>query len=241
MNEVFQDRPHAGRLLAARLAHYKGSEDLVVLALPRGGVPVGYEIAHALHVPLDVMIVRKLGVPGHEELAMGAISDGVEILDEQTIRALNIDTRTIEAVALREHVELARRNRLYRGARQPIDLHGKIVLLVDDGLATGASMRAAVAGARQKGAARVVVAVPVGAASTCDALRELVDDLICLQTPEPFFAVGEWYEDFSQTSDAQVQSALAMAAEGATLSQKIATVSPNVTKPSQTARKGCVA
>jgi putative phosphoribosyl transferase len=213
MSEIFKDRTHAGRLLAEKLLAYRDRSDVVVIALPRGGLPVGYEIAHALRLPLDVLIVRKLGVPGHEELAMGAIADGVEILNEETIRALDIDVKTVERVALREHVELMRREKAYRGNRLPLDLQGKTVLLVDDGLATGASMRAAVAGVRRKEAARVIVAVPVGSESARAALREMVDEVICLQVPVSFYAIGQWYEDFSQTSDAQVQSALAQAAQ----------------------------
>src|SRR5208337_1004909 len=206
----FRDRGQAGRQLAAKLAAYANRPDVIVLALPRGGVPVGYEVAQSLSAPLDVFVVRKLGVPGHEELAMGAIATGgVRVLNEQLIQQLEIPEFIADAVAARELEELKRRERLYRGGRPFPDLHGRTVILVDDGLATGATMEAAIRGLRQLKPARIVVAVPVASREICDALRPLVDDLICAVTPEPFYAVGHWYEDFSQTSDAEVRELLA--------------------------------
>jgi putative phosphoribosyl transferase len=213
MEERFRDRHDAGRRLAAALGSYAGREDVLVLALPRGGVPVGYEVALALGAPLDVMQVRKLGVPGHEELAMGAIaSGGVRILSEGVVQALNIPERVIATVAAAEEQELDRRERIYREGRPFPEVRGRTVILVDDGLATGSTMRAAAAALRAQGADRLVAAVPVAPKDTCDALRELVDDVICAVTPEPFLAVGEWYEDFTQTSDADVQDLLRRAA-----------------------------
>jgi predicted phosphoribosyltransferase len=205
----FRDRRQAGRVLAERLRHYAGRPDVVVLALPRGGVPVAYEVAHALGAPLDVFLVRKLGVPGHEELAMGAIaSGGVRVLNPDVVAMLHIPPEVIDRIAAREEIELQRREREYRGDRPPLDLRGRIVILVDDGLATGATMRAAAASLRRQGAARVVVAVPVAAEETCAALRPEVDEVICAATPQPFYAVGAWYEDFAQTEDAQVRELL---------------------------------
>ena len=206
----FRDRRQAGRQLAANLAAYANRPDVIVLALPRGGVPVGYEVAQALGAPLDVFVVRKLGVPGYEELAMGAIATGgVRVLNEGLIQQLGVPEYIVDAVAARELEELKRRERLYRGSRPFPDLCGRAVILVDDGLATGATMEAAVRGLRQLKPARIIVAVPVASRETCDALRPLVDDLICAVTPEPFYAVGHWYEDFSQTSDAEVRELLA--------------------------------
>jgi putative phosphoribosyl transferase len=201
----FRDRYEAGRLLAEELGSYAGRGDVLVVALPRGGVPVGYEVARALRAPLDVMQVRKLGVPGHEELAMGAIaSGGVRIVSENVVEALNISDRVIATVAAAEARELERRERLYREGRLFPDVRGRTLILVDDGLATGSSMRAAAAALRSLGAARIVAAVPVAPKESCDALRELVDEVVCARVPERFMAVGEWYEDFSQTSDEEV-------------------------------------
>jgi putative phosphoribosyl transferase len=209
MEERFRDRYDAGRRLAAALASYGGREDVLILALPRGGVPVGYEVALALGAPLDVMQVRKLGVPGREELAMGAIaSGGVRILSEAVVQALSIPERVIATVAAAEEEELDRRERIYREGRPFPEVRGRTVILVDDGLATGSTMRAAAAALRAQGAGRLVAAVPVAPKETCDELRDLVDDVVCAVTPEPFLAVGEWYEDFTQTSDADVKDLL---------------------------------
>jgi len=209
----FRDRREAGRVLAQELAAYARRPDVVVLALPRGGVPVAYEVARALGAPLDVFLVRKLGVPGHEELAMGAVATGgVRVLNDQVVRALGIPPDVIDMVAAWEQQELARRERLYRGDRPPPDVKGRTVVLVDDGLATGATMRAALAALRQQQPARRVVAVPTAAAQTCDALRTEADDVVCATTPEPFDAVGFWYEDFSQTTDDEVRELLDRAA-----------------------------
>jgi predicted phosphoribosyltransferase len=205
----YQDRRHAGRVLAEALRQYAGRPDVVVLALPRGGVPVAYEVARRLGAPLDVFVVRKLGLPGHEEFAMGAIaSGGVIVLDRAVIQGLGIPSGAIEAAIAREQAELARRERLYRGDRPPIDVTGKTVILVDDGLATGSTMRAAVAGLRQRGAGRIVVGVPIASPETCEELSAEVDDIVCAATPEPFVAVGLWYEDFGQTSDEEVRQLL---------------------------------
>jgi putative phosphoribosyl transferase len=187
----------------------------VVFALPRGGVPVAFEVARVLDAPLDVFLVRKLGVPGHEELALGAIAQGgVRVLNAEVVRSLDIAPDTIEAVAAREGEELARRERAYRDDRPPLEVAGRTVILVDDGLATGASMRAAVAALRAAAAARIVVAVPVAAPETCDAVRAEVDEIVCAVTPEPFYAVGFWYADFAQTTDAKVHDLLARAWQG---------------------------
>jgi predicted phosphoribosyltransferase len=213
---VYRDRTEAGRVLAERLGAYADRPDVIVLALPRGGVPVGYEVARALHAPLDVFIVRKLGVPGHEELAMGAVATGgVRVLNEQVVRGLGIPDSVIDAVASWELEELRRRERLYRGERPPPDVRGKTVILVDDGLATGSTMLAAVRALRQQQPARIVVAVPIAAPDTCELLRAEVDDVVCAVTPEPFYAVGLWYRDFSQTTDEEVRELLAQATEPA--------------------------
>lgn len=213
MVERFRDRQDAGRRLADALGAYARRDDVLVLALPRGGVPVGYEVALALGAPLDVMQVRKLGVPGHEELAMGAIaSGGVRIVSENVVAALGITERVIATVAAAEEHELDRRERIYREGRPFPDVRGRIVILVDDGLATGSTMRAAAAALRAHGADRLVAAVPVAPKETCEALRDLVDDVVCTVTPESFHAVGEWYEDFTQTSDLDVQDLLRRAA-----------------------------
>ena len=214
MSARFRDRREAGRFLARELAAYANRPDVIVLALPRGGVPVGYEIAQALHAPLDVFLVRKLGVPGHEEYAMGAIaSGGVSVLNEEVVQRLGISPYQIETVAAREQRELERRERAYRGERPPPEVSGRTVILVDDGLATGASMQAAVLALRRLQPARIVVAVPVAAPETCEQLREIADEVVCATTPEPFYAVGLWYEDFSQTSDEEVRALLAQAEE----------------------------
>jgi putative phosphoribosyl transferase len=212
----FRDRFEAGRRLASALRHYSGRPNLLVLALPRGGVPVGYEVAQALHAPLDLMLVRKLGVPGHEELAMGAIAaGGIRIISDEIVSALGIPDRAIAAIAANEEHELERRGQIYRGDRPPPEVRGKTVILVDDGLATGSTMRAAVAALRSQKPERLVVAVPVAAAETCEALRQEVDEVVCALAPEPFFAVGNWYEDFSQTSDQEVRELLRRASEAA--------------------------
>jgi predicted phosphoribosyltransferase len=205
----FRDGQVAGRVLASLLRHHAGDPRVLVLALPRGGVPVGSEIAKALGAPLDVFVVRKLGVPGHEELAIGAIASGrVLVLNDDVVQALRITREVIDAVAAQEGRELERRERAYRGDRLPVDPAGKVVIVVDDGLATGATMRAAVRALRDRGAERLVVAVPTAAPQTCDDLRHEVDEIVCAMTPEPFDAVGLWYEDFSQTTDGEVQEIL---------------------------------
>lgn len=205
----FADRYEAGRLLAEALADYAGRSDVLVVALPRGGVPVGYEVARVLGAPLDVMQVRKLGVPGHEELAMGAIaSGGVRIVSENVVEALGIPDRVIATVAAAEAQELERRERIYREGRHFPDVRGRTVILVDDGLATGSTMRAAAAALRSLGADRLVAAVPVAPRESCEAMRQVVDEVVCARMPEQFLAVGEWYEDFSQTSDEEVSALL---------------------------------
>jgi predicted phosphoribosyltransferase len=203
------DRREGGLLLAGRLAAYAGDANAIVLALPRGGVPVGFEIARALGIPLDVFIVRKLGVPGHAELAMGALaSGGTFLLNDDVIRKLRIPREEVEAALERERLEIERRERLYRGDRPRPELAGKTVILVDDGLATGASMGAAIAALRRMNPARIVAAVPVAASTIRIHLGRQADELICLQTPEPFYSVGQWYENFDQTSDAEVRRLL---------------------------------
>src|SRR2546428_1780968 len=200
----FRDRSEAGRALAAELRRYAGRDDVLVFALPRGGVPVAHEVARALEAPLDVFLVRKLGVPGHEEYAMGAIDEGgAMVLSEDVIRELHIPQRAVEATVQKERAELERRARLYRSGPPP-QVRGRTVILVDDGLATGSSMRAAVAALRSLDPARIVVAVPVAARETCETLRQEADEVVCARTPEPFYAVGLWYEDFEQTSDEEV-------------------------------------
>jgi predicted phosphoribosyltransferase len=205
----FHDRREAGQLLARQLADYKDRDDVVVLALPRGGVPVGYEIARELRAPLDVFVVRKLGVPWQPELAMGAIAGrGTEVLNGDVVTAYNIPPYVIRAVAEVEGKELQRRVEEYRAGRPPLDLTGRTVILVDDGLATGSTMRAAIRAIRQDHPSAIVVAVPVGAASTCRTFQNNVDRIICLRTPAEFSAVGLWYEDFSQTTDSEVRDLL---------------------------------
>jgi putative phosphoribosyl transferase len=207
--QPFSDRAEAGQLLAARFSALAGREDVIVLALPRGGVPVGYEVANVLGVTLDVFVVRKLGVPGHEELAMGAIASGdVQLVNYDVVEALGIPPPVIAQVAQRERVELERRELSYRGSRPLLPLTNKTVILVDDGLATGSSMRAAIAAVRQQRPASIIVGVPVGASSTCDEIARDADEVVCLRSPEPFVAVGVWYRDFSETSDAEVRALL---------------------------------
>jgi putative phosphoribosyl transferase len=214
MERAFPNRTEAGQQLAEKLDKYAGREDVIVLGLPRGGVPVAYEVAKHLRVPLDVFIVRKLGVPGFEELAAGAIaSGGVRVLNEDVMRAIPHAEAAIEAVTTKETAELERREQIYREGRPPPELRGRIVILVDDGLATGATMRAAVKALRQTGAAKIVVAVPVGPPDTCYELEQLADETICLSTPPFFQAVGQYYDDFSQTSDEDVRELLARGAQ----------------------------
>lgn len=208
----YRDRAHAGQVLAAKLRHLAGRDDVVVLGLPRGGVPVAYEVARALAAPLDVFVVRKLGVPGHRELAMGAIaSGGVRVVNESVVRQLRIPQHVLDEAAADELNELVRRERLYRGERPAPQLKDRVVVVVDDGLATGSTMRAAIAALRKLEPARIVVAVPVGAAETCEEIGREVDEVVCVESPLFFQAVGLWYESFDQTSDAEVREALARA------------------------------
>lgn len=210
---IFEDRRHAGRVLAGQLLEYAHRPDVVVLALPRGGVPVGFEVAEALGAPLDVFVVRKLGVPGQEELAMGAIaSGGVRVLTPDIIRQLGISEREIDEITGREEKEVARRDEAFRKGRPPLSVRGKVVVVVDDGLATGATMKAAVAALRRLEPKRIVVAVPTAAPPTCAELRKLADDCVCVDTPAGFSAVGNWYLDFRQTTDGEVQDLLEEAA-----------------------------
>ena len=210
---LFRDRADAGRQLAARLAAYVGRPDVVVLALPRGGVPVAFETARALGASMDVFLVRKLGVPGREELAMGALATGgVRVLNDDVVRTLAIPDHVIDAAAEKEQRELARREHAYRDDRPPPDVKGRTALLVDDGLATGSTMRAAVAALRKLHPSRIVIAVPVGSAETCAELAGEADEVVCAQTPEPFYAVGLWYDDFTQTTDEEVHELLERAA-----------------------------
>jgi predicted phosphoribosyltransferase len=216
MEKRFRDRTEAGRLLAEKLTGYANRPDVIVLALPRGGVPVGFEVAKALKAPLDVLIVRKLGVPDQPELAMGAIATGgVRVLNEELLKYYPIPSEEIEAVAARELHELERRERLYRDDRPAPDVRGRIVILVDDGIATGTTMRSAVEALKQQKPASVVIAVPVAAQSTCEEFRRLKDHVVftCLSTPQPFFAVGLWYEHFPQTTDEEVRDLLKQAAQ----------------------------
>jgi len=208
--ERFADREAAGRALAERLSAWKGREHVLVLALPRGGVPVAHEVARAIGAPLDLLLVRKLGVPGHEELAMGALASGGEPrVNAETVRALRIGTADIERVIARERRELERRERAYRAGRAPPVIRGRTVILVDDGLATGATMLAAAESVRAAGAARVIVAVPVASAEACALLRGAADDVIALLVPDELYAVGAWYTDFTQTTDDEVRTLLA--------------------------------
>ncbi len=211
---VFRDRTEAGRRLAEKLAHYANRSGVVVLGLPRGGVPVAFEVARGLHAPLDVFLVRKIGFPGQEELAMGALaSGGVRVVNDSLVKRMHVSDAMMDDVTAREQRELERRERAYRGTNAPLPVSGRTVILVDDGLATGASVRAAAAALRRLHPARIVVAVPVGASETCDQLADVVDEIVCAETPEPFRAVGNWYEDFSQTTDEEVRRLLAKARE----------------------------
>jgi putative phosphoribosyl transferase len=213
-DRVFEDREDAGRQLAARLSHYAGRKDVVVLALPRGGVPVGYEVARALDAPFDLLMVRKLGLPGQEELAMGAIaSGGVRVLNDELVRMAGVPPIVIERIANEEKRELERREREYRGDRAPLEVEGRTVILVDDGVATGSTLRAAVAALRSRNPARIVVAVPTAAFSACEKLAEVADEVVCLTTPEPFFAISLSYRSFPQLTDDDVRRVLRRAAQ----------------------------
>lgn len=212
MHTQFRDRTEAGKLLADKLAGYANRDDVLVLGLPRGGLPVAFEVARALAAPLDVLVVRKLGVPGEEELAMGAIAaGGARVLNENVVQVLGISDTTIEAVARKEQAELERRAQRYRGSRPPPEMSGRVVILVDDGIATGATMRAAIVAVRQQQPARIVVAAPAAAAETCETLRGEVDEVTCLLEPEIFWGVGAWYEHFPQLTDDEVRALLARA------------------------------
>ena len=214
LDRPFANRREAGRDLVKKLQSYRGRSDVVVLALPRGGVPVAFEIAEALDAPLDIFVVRKLGMPGHPEFAIGAIASGdIRVLSEDVIRWYRIPDHAIETVARQERAELERREREYRAGRPLTDLRDRTVILVDDGLATGSTMRAAVQAVRAHRPRRVVVAVPVGAPETCEAFADITDETICARTPEPFSAVGLWYRNFSQTTDQEVRDLLQQHAE----------------------------
>jgi putative phosphoribosyl transferase len=205
----FANRTDAGRQLASALARYAGRSDVLVLGLPRGGVPVAFEIAAELDAPLDVFVVRKLGLPGHEEFGIGAIATGnVRVVDEAVLEAYGVDAETLDRITERERLELERRERLYRDERAFPTIAGRVVILVDDGLATGSTMRAAIAALRAKAPREIVIAVPVGARETCAAMRALADEVVCLETPDPFYAVGLWYEHFEQTDDEEVHELL---------------------------------
>lgn len=211
MARIFRDRAEAGRILASYLQPYAGRDDVAVLALPRGGVPVGFEVAQALQCPFDIFVVRKLGAPAQQELAIGAIaSGGVRVLNREALHALQISQEQIDRIAEREQRELERREQAYRGNREPVPVQGKTVILVDDGLATGSSMRAAAEALLKRRPREIIVAVPVASGFTCDNLRRsgVVDAVICATTPEPFYAVGQWYERFEQTSDEEVHQLL---------------------------------
>lgn len=213
MEGAFPNRPEAGRFLATKLSKYSGRDDVIVLGLPRGGVPVAFEVAQSLRVPLDVFIVRKLGVPGFEELAVGAIaSGGVRVLNSEVANALPNADEIIDAVTQRETAELQRREHEYRDGRDAPEIGGRTVILIDDGLATGATMRAAVKALKQRGAAKIVVAVPVGPPDTCREFEDVADEVVCASAPESFQAVGQYYDDFSQTTDDEVRDLLAKAA-----------------------------
>jgi putative phosphoribosyl transferase len=217
----FRDRKEAGKLLAVQLATYANQQNVIVLALPRGGVPVGFEIAQALHVPLDVIVVRKLGVPGQEELAMGAIATGgIRILNKDVVQFLDISDEVIDEITTQEIQELERRERLYRGERPAYDIRGHTVILVDDGIATGATMQAAVAAIKLRQPTRIIIAVPTAAPSTCDEFAAEVDELVCVIRPEPFIAVGYWYRQFSQTSDEEVRRLLEQANQGISTTER---------------------
>ena len=207
--QPYEDRRHAGLALAERLAHLKGRSDLVVLALPRGGVPIAYEVARALAAPLDVFLVRKLGLPGYPEFAMGAIaSGGVRVLNHDVVSRYRIPQAVIDEVAREEQAELERRQRAYRNGRASVELKDRVVLLIDDGLATGSTMKAAVEAVRAHGPSRIVVAVPVGSPDTCREVADVADEVVCARAPDGFAAVGQWYRDFSQTTDEEVRDLL---------------------------------
>lgn len=210
VTRIFKDRKDAGQFLARKLTEYRNRDDVVVLALPRGGVPVAYEVAKALHAPLDIFLVRKLGVPGFEEYAMGAIaSGGIRVLNEALVKQLDIPLEVVDELTARELVELERRERLYRGVRKPLDVTGQTVIIVDDGMATGFTMRAAVKALRKKNPGKIVIAVPVGEREVCHSFQDEVDTVVvCAMMPEPFYAVGILYRNFAQTTDAEVQQLL---------------------------------
>ncbi len=209
---LYKNRRGAGKELASSLTEYARQDDVIIVALPRGGVPVAYEIADILNVPLDVLLVRKLGVPGHEEFAMGAIAWGnVQIINQDTVQQLGISKEAIQQVIDKETQDLHRRNRLYRNDQPLPQIKGNRVIVVDDGLATGATMKAAISALRQLGANEIVVAVPVASPSTCRELGKIANKVICLRTPEPFYGVGQWYQDFSQTTDQEVENLLSHA------------------------------
>lgn len=210
ITKIFKDRAEAGRFLAKQLAQYANDPNVVVLALPRGGVPVAYEVAQALKAPLDVFVVRKLGLPGNEEYGIGAIaSGGTRVLNDEFVSYLRMPVELIDKITATQRAELERRERLYRDTRAPVDVTGRTVIIVDDGLATGSTMRVAVKALRQKNPKKIVVAVPVGSREVCDSFRKEIDTIaVCAITPEPFHAVGLWYRDFSQTTDAEVQQLL---------------------------------
>ena len=214
MKRPFKNRAEAGLLLAKKLETYAFDPDVLVLALPRGGVPVAFEVAKALDVPMDVFLVRKLGVPGQEELAMGAIATGgVRVINEDVVRLLGIPESIIAAAAVRQQRELERRQQAYRGDRRDPVVRGRIIILVDDGLATGSTMRAAAAALRQQQPKRIVIAVPAAPPETCAEFRAEVDEVVCTITPEPFYGVGRWYEDFTQITDEEVRDLLERASE----------------------------
>jgi putative phosphoribosyl transferase len=209
---IFRDRTDAGRELARQIRGYAGRPDALVLGLPRGGVPVAFEVAQSLDLPLDIFVVRKLGVPGREELAMGAIaSGGVGVLNEDVLAGLELSETEVEAVVRREQSELERQERELRGRGEPLDVEGCTIVLVDDGLATGATMRAAISALRRRGAGRIIVAVPISSPQICAEFEEQVGEIVCARTPEPFIAVGAWYEEFAQTTDEEVRELLARA------------------------------
>jgi putative phosphoribosyl transferase len=209
----YRNRSAAGRELAMKLLAYKGRQDVLVLALPRGGVPVAYQVAKVLRAPLDIWVVRKLGVPGHEELAMGAIaSGGTLVVNDDILWTFGVSKSALRKLVEKEQVELARRERIYRGERPPLPVKGRTVIVVDDGLATGSTMRAAVSALRQKEPGRIVVAVPVASLEACASLHESVDETVCAQTPQPFYSVSQWYQDFTQITDQEVRVLLDSAA-----------------------------
>jgi putative phosphoribosyl transferase len=216
-NMLIRDRAEGGQILAAKLKQYAKRPDVIILGLPRGGVPVAFQVATILDLPLDIFLVRKLGVPGQEELAMGAIaSGGVRVLNGDIIDAMQIPESIIDTVAVKEQRELERREKFYKQDAPPLDITNKTVILIDDGLATGATMRAAAEALKLQNVSKIVIAVPVAAESTCRELSHLVDEIVCALTPEPFYGVGYWYDDFSQTTDAEVIELLKKIHHGAT-------------------------